>query len=132
MTEWYLWDGESQRGPMDRRELDNRIRYHPTPSVVRVWRDGFADWKTVKEAFDIQRTSALDPSTFEAPYKSPERSKYQNFVARNWRGEFPLWVSYWVIGLLSNVFAVIVVALIGALASPYGSYHTLPKLLFFS
>lgn len=131
MTEWYLWDGETQRGPMDRRELDNCIQYHPRPTVVRVWRNGFPDWKTVEEAFDIPRTSPLDRSTFERPSKPQAKIKYQNFIARNWRGEFPLWVSYWVIGVLSNVFAVIVVSLIGAFAAAKGSYNPIGILLSF-
>lgn len=60
MTEWYLWDGEIQRGPMDRRELDSRIQYHPNPNVIRIWRDGFPGWKTVAEAFDVIRANASD------------------------------------------------------------------------
>jgi hypothetical protein len=127
MTEWYLWDGESQLGPMDRRELDNRIRHHPAPNIARVWRDGFRDWKTVQEAFGEERKSALDPCSFEVPYKPQANAKYQNLVARNWRGEFPLWISYWVIGILSNIFVVVVAGLLGALK---GSYNPIGILLF--
>lgn len=35
---------------------------------------------------------------------SPDRHRpFNNFVARNWRGEFPLWLSYWVFGFLGNI-----------------------------
>jgi hypothetical protein len=36
----------------------------------------------------------------------PRRSR--NFVARHWRGEYPLWVSYWVVGFLLQVALVLV------------------------
>ena len=29
--------------------------------------------------------------------------RFQNFVARNWRGEFPLWVSFWIFVVLVNL-----------------------------
>jgi hypothetical protein len=128
MTEWYLWDGESQRGPMDRSELDNRVQYHPAPKTVRVWRDGFPDWKTVEEALNVTQKSALDPSTFERPCEPSKETKYRNFVAQNWRGEYPLWVSYWIIGLLTNVFAVAVASVVGAFTAE--SYHPFGVLAF--
>lgn len=90
MTDWYLWDGESQRGPMDRRELDNRIQYHPTPNLVRIWRHGFSDWQKIECAFDVTRKGPLDPSTFERPLERTGSSKRQNFFAHHWRGEYPL------------------------------------------
>ena len=141
MTEWYLWDGNSQRGPMNRTELYHRIQYHPTPSVVRVWRDGFADWKTVEEVFDTAGKSSLEPTTFERsheastktelPHEALKKTKYQNFVAQNWRGECPLWVSYWVFGFLSNAFAVVVIALVGAYSEAKAGYGPIGILLFY-
>jgi hypothetical protein len=58
MSESFLWDGENRRGPMDRTELDNCVRFHPNPGAVRVWRLGFSDWKPVEEAFDLAGTRA--------------------------------------------------------------------------
>ncbi|MGY8705575.1 GYF domain-containing protein [Bradyrhizobium sp. 18BD] len=129
MTEWYLWDGENQRGPMDRRELDNRIQYHPNPSLVRVWRNGFSDWQKVDDAFGVARKSPLDPSTFEEPFEQSSSSKRQNFVAQHWRGEYPLGVSYWVIGFVGNVFAFVVIALASAFTG--GTINPVGILLFY-
>ncbi len=30
-------------------------------------------------------------------------ARFNNFVARHWRGDFPLWVSYWMFGFLGNI-----------------------------
>ncbi len=44
----------------------------------------------------------------------PERnSRFKNVVARHWRGELPLWVSYWFFGFIGNiVIAIISVAIV--------------------
>ena len=128
MTEWYLWDGEIQRGPMDRRELDSRIQYHPNPNVIRIWRDGFPGWKTVAEAFDVIRANASDWAG-ERRLKEPRRSKRHNFVAQNWRDDYPLWVSYWIIGCVGNLFAMVVIAVASDFTK--GSYHPFGILSFF-
>ena len=118
MADWYFWDGESQRGPMDRRELDNCIHDHPNPNVIRIWRDGFSNWKTVEEAVDIAETGPSEFATSEqpnVPSRQPsQQPQYQNLVARHWRGEFPLGISYWVIGIFCNVFALFVIGLMSA------------------
>ncbi|WFU73830.1 GYF domain-containing protein [Bradyrhizobium sp. CB2312] len=129
MTDWYLWDGESQRGPMDRRELDNRIQYHPNPSLVRVWRQGFSGWQKVEDAFDVAQKSPLAPSTFERPLESTGSSKRQNVVAQHWRGEYPLGISYWLIGFIGNIAAYVVVAIISALIG--GAINPIGILLFY-
>ena len=132
MVDWYLWDGEKQRGPIDRSELDNRIQFHPNPSHVRLWREGFSDWKSIQEAFDVSGKSTLDPTTFSGPSESPRRSSYQNFFAKNWRGEYPLWVSYWVIGILCNIAAVAVPILIGVLLPKNAGSSPIGILAFYS
>ena len=66
--------------------------------------------------------SKIDPATVETARQSgSERrtaQRYNNFVARNWRGEYPLFVSYWVFGLIGN-FAIGLVPL--GLAAVYES-----------
>ncbi|MBW0005389.1 MAG: hypothetical protein JO216_18095 [Hyphomicrobiales bacterium] len=43
--------------------------------------------------------------------------RFNNVVARNWRGELPLWVSYWVIGFIGNLLiGIIPVAVDGTLS----------------
>jgi hypothetical protein len=41
-----------------------------------------------------------------------------NFVARNWRGELPLWVSYWVVGWLGRATVLLMTSVVGASLSP--------------
>lgn len=50
-----------------------------------------------------------------------------NFVVRHWRGELPLWVSYWVIGFAGNMLGRVVVAAIGGLTplAPLRPEHAL-------
>lgn len=54
-----------------------------------------------------RRKSALDPSTFEKPEIVPEipldPNRRNNFIARYWRGEYSLGVSYWAFGFIGNV-----------------------------
>jgi hypothetical protein len=59
-------------------------------------------WRT-----SSSRKSVLDPGTFEIPEVIPVRpldpSRYNNFVARHWRGEYSLGASYWWFGFLGNI-----------------------------
>lgn len=46
---------------------------------------------------------------------------YHNFIARNWRGEYPLFVSYWIFGVIGNwVLPLIMVGLAGVFDSKAG------------
>jgi hypothetical protein len=131
MSDWYLWDGETQRGPLAVEEIENRIRYHPNPDVVRVWRDGFADWKTPQEAFNLSASVPAVPPPLPPLEPTQEKSRHQNFVVRHWRGEFPLWLSYWVVGILSNVFAVLAVGAISAITISRKSFGPTGILVYF-
>jgi hypothetical protein len=129
MAEWYLFDGVDQLGPMERQDLEARIRRHSNPSTVRVWRYGFSEWKTVGEALDADPPSSSEPALPQRPGGSLGDSKGRNFVARHWRGEFPLGISYWVVDILSNVFAVVVIGLASALSQ--GTYEPFRLFLFY-
>jgi hypothetical protein len=57
--------------------------------------------------------SNVDRVTGTAPQQAAEKRpayKHNNFIAKNWRGDYPLVVSYWVFGLIGN-FAVALVPL---------------------
>lgn len=111
MGEWYLFDGVDELGPLDREDLEERIARHLNPNKLRVWRAGFSEWKTVGDALDAAPPGCSDsPLSQRAGDNSPE-SERRNFVARHWRGEFPLGISYWVVGIISNVFATMVLGL---------------------
>jgi hypothetical protein len=66
-------------------------------------------------------STQLQPAA--APIEVDKPEPRQNFVARHWRGELPLWVSYWIISLVAGfgVLAVVVV-LSAAFASKSGYY----------
>jgi hypothetical protein len=49
------------------------------------------------------------------------KPRFNNFIARHWRGELPLWVSYWIIAFLANIAAVLFVIFVtGALSAESG------------
>jgi hypothetical protein len=57
-----------------------------------------------------RRKSVLDPSTFEEPEIVPETpldpNRRNNFIARYWRGEYSLGISYWLFGFIGNIAVV--------------------------
>jgi hypothetical protein len=132
MSDWFFWDGENRRGPMDRDELDNRIRFHPNPSGIRVWRSGFSDWRTVDEALKPAPKVVLDPSTLDIERRALDNPQYRNVIARHWRGEYPLWLSYWVINLLNNLFAAAIVVVLAQVITVRGSYSPTRVLAFYA
>src|SRR6186713_1528865 len=117
MADWYFWDGgENQYGPMSRGDLDDCIQRHSNPNLIRVWRHGFPGWKTIEEAF-VQSDGILSgPPTFERDDKASAQSASRNLVAKHWRGEFPLGIAYWVVGISCNILALLVIGLMGAFA----------------
>lgn len=129
MAEWYLFDGFNQLGPLGRRELEDRIRSHSDPNAVRVWRDGFPDWKTIEEALDAAPASSSEPAARDGFGEVSRRSKKGSFVGQHWRGEFSLGISYWVVGISTNIFAVVVIGLVSALGR--GTYNPIGILLFY-
>lgn len=53
------------------------------------------------------------------------KRRYGNFVARHWRGELPLWVSYWIVGFLGNVLVGLVAISVGSALATI-QYQPLP------
>lgn len=142
MTDWYLWDGGEPQGPMDEGALEGRLRSHADPAAVRVWTKGFAEWKTVEDALGPGFAKAPappplpqdTPPAFESPPEAiaaPEPPRAQNFIARHWRGEYPLWVSYWVVGFASNIAATLAIVLASQLMVTQVSFVPLGLWTFF-
>jgi hypothetical protein len=48
---------------------------------------------------------------------------HSNFIVRHWRGELPLWVSYWVINFLGNFCVVAIPILIAAVFASRSGYY---------
>jgi hypothetical protein len=113
IEEWYVHDSKVQHGPFGSAELTRQLDGYPSLDGVFVWREGIQDWKPAAELFAA------------APPAKTSEHRFNNFVARNWRGEFPLWVSYWVFGLVGNIaIAAIPLALAGIIQSKPG-FHPL-------
>jgi GYF domain 2 len=131
MTSWYLWDGGEPQGPMDDAELNRRLRAHENPGLVMVWRQGFSGWQPAVEVLGLGGRDATPPPLPPEAVAAPEPPKSQNFVARHWRGEYRLWVSYWVVGIASNLAALLAITLLSQLMVTQVAYVPLALWTFF-
>src|SRR5262245_45956466 len=116
MTGWFLWDGRERKGPMDQVALENLVRAHAEPELMRVWREGLDSWKTVGDALCPDCLKAPAPPPLPPPLPTETASlrelpESKNFITRHWRGQYSLGVSYWIVGILSNLIAVFVILL---------------------
>lgn len=115
MADWFLWDGRERQGPMDQGALGARIRATPNADLLRVWREGLDGWTTVAEALGPDHVKAPVPPPLPPPLPEaasiPELPEGRNFITRHWRGQYSLGVSYWVVGILSNLAAVFAILL---------------------
>jgi hypothetical protein len=67
--------------------------------LAGAFKDGFfSRWK-----IGGKLTAVTIETLQQIPAGASTAHKYNNFVARNWRGEYPLPVSYWVFGLIGNL-----------------------------
>jgi GYF domain 2 len=124
--EWYLFDGARQLGPLGLAELKSLLRIGQ--SGVLVWRDGLTGWVAPADVPELSapskpppvpviphdRTIPVDQAATPAASDTatdPPRTNRFNFIARNWRGEYPIAVTYWGFGVLSSVLVGIVAAL---------------------
>jgi hypothetical protein len=112
MAGWFLWDGRERHGPMDQSTLEQRIRTEPKADLLRVWREGLDGWATVTEALGPEYAQAPVPPPLPPQTASvPELPEGKNFITRHWRGQYSLGVAYWVVGILSNLAAIIAILL---------------------
>jgi hypothetical protein len=113
---WYFFDGARQLGPFSLVELRRLLDIQSSP-MVRVWREGLAEW-TRPAGLPEFGPARLPPLPLPLPPVLPQgqtqdsrgaiaegRSRFNNFIAKNWRGEFPLATTYWVFGFLGNLAA---------------------------
>src|SRR5205085_6273750 len=109
---------------------------------VLVWRPSFSRWERARDVPEISIGIARQappplsapprPSPAFVPCKSmatqapanPDSPKNRtNWIARNWRGDFPLWMSYWVFGLLGNLFAFAFAVIVRIAFTPSSGYN---------
>src|SRR5689334_23171097 len=117
-TSWFVFTEGQQHGPVAAENLVAFLAAH-TGSPVYVWRDCFADWMLASDVPELTASPQLAPPpqmlllqppvAAEAPAEAVtpgepnEPSLRRNFVARHWRGDLPLWASYWLIVWLGNI-----------------------------
>lgn len=121
--QWYLFDGARQLGPLGLAELKSLLRIGQTG--VLVWRDGLKDWVAPADLPELsapskppplpaipedRTTPASTPAATNVATDPPPPNRF-NFIARNWRGEYPIAVTYWGFGVLSGVLVGIVAVL---------------------
>lgn len=84
--------------------------------------------RTKRTEGDTVPHSALDDLA------SPEhraKHRFNNFIARNWRGEYPLWVSYWLVGVGINIVAVAIPLVLALIIRPRNSFWPPATFAFF-
>ena len=58
--------------------------------------------------------------TRQKPLPTP---RFNNFIARHWRGELPLWISYWIVAFLANVAALLFATFVTGALTPESGYN---------
>ena len=120
---WYLFDGARQLGPFSLNGLKHRLQVRNS-SAVHVWREGLTDW--VRPADLPEFAPAVPPpiptvpenegSPHAADPVTPNPDRSNNFIAKNWRGEFSLATSFWLFGFLGNLcVGIVAIAIVAAL-----------------
>jgi hypothetical protein len=132
---WYLFDGAEQLGPLSLSELKRLLEVQGLASV-RVWREGLKEWAAPS---DLPELAPVRPPPIPTNSEdgrgeggdddmATKPHRFNNFIARNWRGEFSLGTTYWLFGFLGNLFAgVLALSVIAAFQSD-GGYQ--PQAIF--
>jgi hypothetical protein len=141
---WHYAVGSKVVGPLPLADLITILSRLPNAEEVFVWCRDFDHWERAANvpeiAIQIVRPPPLprsktpkqlpplvaDPSErmgiqLAADFGGQKRRR--NFVAKNWRGEYPLWISYWVFGLLANVIAFGFAVVVAIVFTPTRGYN---------
>ena len=131
-SDWYLFDGERQLGPLNWNELSHFLRVQDL-SKLKVWREGLTEWVPAAELPELALARPPVPKASVNDHgqnTSKKRGRFNNFIAKNWRGEFSLATSYWLFGFLGNLFVSIFAAVVVAAFQLDSGYQ--PKAIFAS
>lgn len=124
-VEWYVHDLAGQHGPLGPAELRQRLESYTDTKDVFVWREGFQQWKPAAEAFDLNQV--LQPASSSTLENQPSglvaTHRFNNFIARNWRGEFSLGVTYWLFGFAGNLAVALVPFALAGLHRSNSGFH---------
>jgi hypothetical protein len=111
---WYLHDGKKQFGPFTVHELIAKLATYPNPLGIFTWRAGFEGWRSSGDVPELANLLSAPPPPCLPTLKADPESRiglseakgtasHNNFIAKNWRGEYPLWVTYWIFNFLGGV-----------------------------
>ena len=132
---WYLFDGARQLGPLSLSELKHFLEVKSLPDV-QVWREGLNEWAAPSDLPEFAPAEPPPIPTISEDGRgqgagddiATKPHRFNNFIARNWRGEFSLGTTYWLFGFLGNLFAgVLAIAVMAAFQSD-GGYE--PRAIF--
>ena len=134
---WYFFDGERQLGPLSRDELKHFLHGRDA-SAIHVWHEGLSEWTAAAALPELDvvgpppvPTGSRSDGSKSVPNVSVSPpARFNNFIAKNWRGEFSLATSYWLFGFLGNLFAGLLAAIVIAAFRSDSGYQ--PKSIFFS
>jgi hypothetical protein len=134
-VDWYLYDGVRQLGPLTLNEL-KRLLEEQRSSAVRVWRHGLDEWVVPADMPELASPQppplpAISGVAHDATSNilvAPRPSRFNNFIAMNWRGEYSLATTYWLFGFLGNIFAGILAVTVVTIFQSGGGYE--PKAIF--
>jgi uncharacterized protein DUF4339 len=132
---WHLFDGVRQLGPFPLNEL-KRLLEGQNSSAVRVWREGLDGWVVPDDLPEfaspqpppLPAISKIEHDHRVAAMGAAKPSRFNNFVAMNWRGEFSLGTTYWIFGFLGNLVAGIFAVVVAGVFQADGSFE--PKSIF--
>jgi hypothetical protein len=116
---WYFHDGKKQFGPSTIHELIAKLATYPNRLGILTWRPGFKNWRRSADVPELANlflappplpSLTADPESRIGLSESKHTSRYNNFIAKNWRGEYPLWLTYWIFNFLGSVILLAIVS----------------------
>jgi hypothetical protein len=107
VADWYIFADDVEYGPLSTASVVAYVELHGL-SGVHVWRQGMGEWKAPDDVPELVLALREGPDA-----KPGERRR--NWIARHWRGDLPLWVSYWVISFVVNLAVPVIGIAAGAL-----------------
>lgn len=143
MSDWYISNEGREEGPFALKAALAHL-HELDPTRVRVWREGFSEWAPVSDVAEFaglfpppaMASGAVDEASgiaAEPPQAGAARdgkARVRNVFARHWRGELPLWVSYWIFGFLVNVVILGLSAVVAELLNVNEEFQ--PRSIFYT
>ena len=91
MTQYYLHDGQQEKGPFDIEQLKSQILKKDTP----IWYEGLESWTTVGEVEELKQLFATKPTppplikTIPEIKATPPKIEQASYAATNYQDVFP-------------------------------------------